>query len=62
MIINFMKNDALDMLDSDIPKNIANYNSKEKWIDQYFEEKGYGSYSFSTGIMVPDVELTIGDS
>ena len=62
MIINFMKNDALDMLGSDISKNIANYNSKEKWIDQYFEEKGYGSYSFSTGIMVPDVELTIGDS
>lgn len=62
MIINFMKNDALDMLDSDIPKNIANYNSKEKWIDHYFDEKGYGSYSFSTGIMVPDVELTIGDS
>lgn len=62
MIINFMKNDALDMLDSDISKNIANYNSKEKWIDHYFEEKGYGSYSFSTGIMVPDVELTIGDS
>lgn len=57
-----MKNDALDMLDSDISKNIANYNSKEKWIDHYFEEKGYRSYSFSTGIMVPDVELTIGDS
>lgn len=62
MIINFMKNDALDMLDSDISKNIAYYNSKEKWIDRYFEEKGYGNYSFSTGIMVPDVELTIGNS
>ncbi len=62
MIINFMKNDALDQLISDISQNVPLYNSKERWIDQYFEEKGFGSYSFSTGIMVPDVVLTIGDS
>ena len=62
MIINFMKNDALDMLTSDIPNNASLYNSNEKWIDQYFEEKGFGSYYFSSGIMVPDVELTVGDS
>ena len=62
MIINFMKNEALDMLTADIPENVSRYNLKERWIDQYFEEKDYGSYSFSTGIMVPDVSLTIGDS
>ncbi len=62
MIINFMKNSALDMLISDIPDNTSFYNSKDKWIDRYFEEKGFGSYSFSTGIMVPDVDLIIGDS
>lgn len=62
MIINFMKNDALDMLTSDIPNNTSLYNSNEKWLDQYFEEKGFGSYYFSSGIMVPDVELTVGDS
>ena len=62
MIINFMKNDALDMLKADIPNNTALYSLKDRWIDQYFEEKGFGSYSFSSGIMVPDVDLTIGDS
>ncbi len=62
MIINFLKNDALDMLISDIPKNTALYNSKDRWIDQYFEDSGFSNYSFSTGIMVPDVDLSIGDS
>ncbi len=62
MLINFMKSDALDMLISEIPNNKALYNSKDRWIDQYFEDKGFGKYSFSTGIMVPDVELIVGDS
>lgn len=62
MILNFMKNAALDMLDADIPNNIARYNSSEKWIDAYFEEKGIGKYAFSTGIAVPDVSLIAGDS
>lgn len=62
MLINFMKNNALDMLISDIPNNTSFYNSKDKWIGQYFENKGFGSYSFNTGIMVSDVDLTLGDS
>ncbi len=62
MIINFMKKDALDILTSDIPNNISWYNLKERWIDQYFEEKGFERYSFSTDIMVPDVDLTVGNS
>ena len=62
MILNFMKNAALDMLDADIPNNISRYNSAEKWIDTYFEEKGIGKYAFSTGIAVPDVSLIAGDS
>lgn len=62
MLINFMKNYALDMLCADIPNNAILYHSRDRWIDQYFEDKGFGSYSFSTGIMVPDVELNIGDS
>lgn len=63
MILNFMKNSALDTLTADIPNNVALYNSKDKWIDSYFEKKGNdGSYSFSTGIAVPDVDLIIGDS
>ena len=62
MILNFMKNDALDLLTEDINNNVVLYNSKEKWIDEYFESKGMSSYFFSSGIMVPDVELTIGDS
>ena len=63
MILNFMKNSALDTLTADIPNNVALYNSTDKWIDGYFEGKGNGgSYSFSTGIAVPDVDLIIGDS
>lgn len=62
MILNFMKDNALDMLKSDIPNNVAQYNSKEKWVDSYFEEKGINNYFFNTGIAVPDVELIIGDS
>lgn len=62
MIVNFMKNDALDMLIAEIPNNVILYNAKDKWIDEYFENKGISSYYFNTGIMVPDVELTIGDS
>ncbi|WP_349948409.1 DUF6339 family protein [Lacrimispora sp. BS-2] len=62
MIINFMKDNALDMLKSDIPNNVFLYNSKDKWIDSYFEEKGLSNYSFNTGMMIPDVELLIGDS
>ena len=62
MILNFMKSNALDMLKSDIPNNVARYNSKEKWVDNYFEEKGISNYFFNTGITVPDVELIIGDS
>ncbi len=44
MILNFMKSNALDMLKSDIPRNVALYNSKEKWVDNYFEEKGISNY------------------
>ena len=62
MLINFMKSDALDLLTADIPNNKGLYHSRDRWIDQYFEDKGFGSYSFNTGIMVPDVELIIGDS
>lgn len=62
MIINFMKNSALDTLTADIPKNVSRYNSDDRWIDAYFEEKGMANYSFSTGIMVPDVDLIIGNS
>lgn len=62
MILSFMKNAALDTLDADIPNNISRYNSNEKWIDAYFEEKGIGKYAFSTGIAVPDVSLIVGDS
>ena len=62
MIINFMKNAALDALTADIPNNVARYNSDSQWLDSYFEEKGVENYSFSTGIAVPDVELIIGDS
>lgn len=63
MILNFMKNSALDTLIADIPNNVALYNCSDKWIENYFEGKGIGgSYSFSTGIAVPDVELIIGDS
>lgn len=62
MILNFMKSNALDMLKSDIPRNVALYNSKEKWVDNYFEEKGISNYFFNTGITVPDVELIAGDS
>lgn len=62
MILNFMKNAALDMLDADIPNNISRYNSPEKWLDAYFEEKNVGKYAFSTGIAVPDVSLIVGDS
>lgn len=62
MIINFMKNNALDILVADIPNNIEYYNSQDKWIDNYFEDKGFGNYYFNTGIMVPDVELTIGNA
>lgn len=62
MILNFMKNAALDTLDADISNNVSRYNSLEKWIDVYFEEKGIGKYAFSTGIAVPDVSLIVGDS
>ena len=62
MILNFMKNAALDALDADIPNNVSRYSSTEKWIDEYFEEKGIGKYAFSTGIAVPDVSLIVGDS
>lgn len=62
MILNFIRNNALDMLKSDIPNNVVRYNSKDKWIDSYFEEKGLSNFCFNTGIMVPDVELIIGDS
>lgn len=62
MIINFMKNSALDTLTADISNNVSKYNSNERWIDDYFEERGMGNYSFSTGIAVPDVDLIVGDS
>jgi hypothetical protein len=57
-----MKNDALDMLTAEIPNNATLYNSKDRWIDSYFDDKGISSYYFNSGIMVPDVELTKGDS
>ena len=57
MILNFMKSSALDLLKTDISNNVARYSSKDKWIDNYFEEKKFSSYSFSTGIAVPDVNL-----
>ena len=57
-----MKTEALDKLKSDISNNVNLYDSDSRWIDQYFEEAGMSRYSFNTGIMVPDVELTIGDS
>ena len=62
MIINFMKNSALDTLTADIANNVSKYNSNERWVDDYFEEKGIGNYSFNTGIAVPDVDLIVGDS
>ena len=62
MILNFMKNDALDMLTAEIPNNTALYNSKDKWIDSYFDDKGISSYYFNSGILVPDVDLEKGDS
>ena len=62
MIINYFKNDALSMLESDIPNNLEYYDSDHKWIDQYFEGKGVGNYSFNTTISIPDFELIIGDS
>lgn len=57
-----MKNSALDFLRNEIPNNVPLYNSQDKWIDKYFEDKGIENYSFSTGITVPDIELTIGGS
>lgn len=62
MVLNFLKNGALDLLVSDIPNNIERYDAKPKWIDDYFEEKGMGSYFFNSMISVPDVDLIIGDS
>lgn len=62
MIINFLKNNALSMLESDIENNVEYYNSDHKWVDEYFESKGIGNYSFNTTILVPDFELIIGDS
>ena len=62
MILNYMKASALDLLVSEIPNNTDRYASKEKWIDEYFEEKGIGRYYFNSMISVPDVDLTIGDS
>lgn len=62
MILNFMKKDALDMLVADVSNNLELYMSDEKWIDNYFENKGMSSYCFNSQIMVPDVELIIGDS
>ena len=50
------------MLESDIPNNVEYYGSDHKWIDQYFEGKGVGNYSFNTTIAIPDFELIIGDS
>ncbi len=62
MIIKFMKNSALDMLMADIPNNVSLYNLQERWIDRYFDDKGISPYTFSTDIMVPDVDLTIGNA
>ena len=62
MILNYMKNVTLDTLEADIQNNVSRYNSKDKWIDSYFEEKGIGKYAFSSGIAVPDVNLIAGDS
>lgn len=60
MILNFFKTAALGMLEGDIGKNVKNYDSDEKWIDQYFIDNGMASYAFSSGITVPDVELANG--
>lgn len=60
MILKLMKNDALDLLSKDIEKNIVKYGEKEQWIDQYFENKNMYNYYYSTGIDVPDIELTYG--
>lgn len=60
MILNFMKSNALGILEGDIPQNVKFYDNNEKWIDKYFSDKDISSYSFSTGITVPDVELIIG--
>ena len=62
MVLNFLKNSALDLLVSDIPSNIEKYDAKPKWIDDYFEAKGMGNYYFNSMISVPDVDLIIGDS
>lgn len=57
-----MKSNALDILKNEIPNNVALYNLPNLWIDKYFGDKGMANYSFNTGIIVPDISLTIGDS
>lgn len=61
MILNFLKQEALDTLRRDIPNNIEYYVSSDKWLDEYFESKNIPKYTISSGITVPDVELIIGD-
>lgn len=62
MILNYLKNNALSQLESDITNNLNNYNLDAVWIDEYFEEKGMANYSFNSKIAIPDVTLIIGDS
>lgn len=64
-MMKFMKNDALDMLKSDIKNNIDKYQLDDCWIDDYFKSKNFEKYYFDTGINMNNFklpELIIGDS
>lgn len=60
MKLYFMKQKSLDMLRQDISNNVEKYQSKEKWIDDYYNFKGKPIYYFDTGIEVEDYQLVIG--
>lgn len=61
MIINFLKKDALNLLQDNISNNVQQYGSTELWISDFFEEKNMPRYTINSNILVPDVELKVGD-
>lgn len=62
MIINYLKSDALELLEKNISANVDKYTTKNEWLEEFFTENEMPSYSFNTGINVPDISLIIGDS
>ncbi len=62
MKLNFLRQNALNILRQNIQKNLDYYSESDIWLDDYFLKKDISNYYFDSGIKIDEFELIPGKS